>query len=47
MYCGATPARQILYKYAGKRGSEHARMYGEEEKRRSKASERASEQAKR
>jgi len=43
MYCDAMPARQILYKYASRRGSKDARMYGEEEERRSKASERASE----
>jgi len=43
MYCDATPTRQILYKYASRRRSKDARMYGEEEERHSKASEQASE----
>jgi len=33
MYCGAMPTRQILYKYASRRGSKNARMYREEEER--------------
>jgi len=48
MYCGATPVRQILYKYADAdaKASTHACME-KKKKDAERASERASEQVKR